>query len=126
MNVVLIVLPTITSRRLQEDLLRHSTTNELTNRPTHYLQSRRNKMKETTAPMGAEDRGEARHGSTTRRRVGGTPTRAYGGDSPNNKCDMGTPYSASIRGRKDSTPIRGARILSDVAYKKVNRTKRLN
>ena len=52
----------------------------------------RNGMKETTAPMGTQDRGEAQHSSTTRRRVGGTPTRAYGGDSPNNKCDMGTPY----------------------------------
>ena len=30
---------------------------------------------------GTHDRGEARHGSTTKQRVGGTPTRAYGGDS---------------------------------------------
>ena len=58
-----------------------TTTKEPTNQPTHNLQSRRNKMKETTAPIGAQDRDEARHGSTTRRRVGQTPTRAYGGDS---------------------------------------------
>ena len=66
---------------------RDTTIKEPTNHPTHNHQSRcktqgkamaQNGMKETTAPMGTQDRSEARHGSTTRRRVGGTPTRAYG------------------------------------------------
>ena len=81
----------------------------------------RNKMKETMGPMGTQDRGEAQHGSSTRRRVGGTLTRAYGGDSHNNKCDMGTLYIRLVfEGERTAHPPgRGGKyILSDVAYKK--------
>ena len=75
------------SSDVYRETYRDTTTKEPTNHPTHNHQSRlqaqvetmsRNGIKETSAPMGAQDRGEAQHGSTTRRRVGGTLTRAYG------------------------------------------------
>ena len=68
------------SSDVYRETFKDTTTKEPTKQPTQNL-PRRKKMKETAAPMGAQDRGEARHGSTTRRRVGGTPTRAYEGHS---------------------------------------------
>ena len=130
--MVLIILPTITSNNgSSSDVYRETfwdtlplmnppiTWRTITNRKFLGEAMGRNKIKGTTRPMGTQDRGEARHGSTRRRRVGGTPTRAYGGNSPNNKCDMGTPYIRVVfEGERTAHPPGGARILSDVAYKK--------
>ena len=70
------------SSDVYRETFRDSTTKEPTNRPTHNHQSQvlgeamgRNKRQRG---RWEQDRGEARHGSTTRRRVGGTPTRTYG------------------------------------------------
>ena len=77
------LLQTSTGRPLETLPLKNPpiTRRTITNRKFLKEAMGRNKMKETTAPIGTQDRGEAQQGSTTRRKVGGTPTRAYGGDS---------------------------------------------
>ena len=112
------------SSDVYRETFRDTSTKEPTNHTTHNHQSQvlgeamgRNKMKETTGPMGAQDRGEAQHGSTTRRRVVGTLTRAYGGDS-RLWGDSYWVHSASIRGRNDSAPTRGARVGRSVQQSK--------